>query len=235
MDRHSIMTSFGNLSYLERPGSYPLVFLHGLGGSGNNWLRLDRFLDQRFRMLCFDLLGHGRSDKPRIEYTIEVQASAVMDALNRMGIDRFTLVGNSYGGWISLYITVKKKAPDYLVLVDSAGLNPTIAEIGEEALDKFVKKVMSVEDGNDEYIIRNISINNSKEEWKMKEDDLRSIKAKTLIIWGTADNVLSIDYGRRFHELIPNSELYEIPYARHTPQISHPQIVARIINENIRT
>ncbi|PYB68225.1 alpha/beta hydrolase [Thermoplasma sp. Kam2015] len=235
MDRHSIMTSFGNLSYLERPGSYPLVFLHGLGGSGNNWLRLDRFLDQRFRMICFDLLGHGRSDKPRIEYTIEVQASAVMDALNRMGIDRFTLVGNSYGGWISLYITVKKKSPDYLVLVDSAGLNPTIAEIGDEALDKFVEKVMSVEDGNDEYIIRNIAINNSREEWKMKEDDLRSIKVKTLIIWGTADNVLSIEYGRKFHELIKNSDLFEIPYARHTPQISHPQIVARIINENVRT
>ncbi|CAC12016.1 triacylglycerol lipase related protein [Thermoplasma acidophilum] len=234
MDRHSIMTSFGNLSYLERPGSYPLVFLHGLGGSGNNWIRLDRFLDGRFRMICFDLLGHGRSDKPRVEYTVEVQASAIVEALSKLGVNRFTLVGNSYGGWISLYIALKKKVPDYLVLVDSAGLNPTIAELGDEKLNEFVKKVMSVEEGNDEYVIRNISINNSKEEWKIKDEDLRSIKTKTLIIWGTADNVLSIEYGRKFHELIPNSLLFEIPYAKHTPQITHPQIVARIINDNVR-
>jgi len=73
-----------------------------------------------------------------------------------------------------------------------------------------------------------------KEEWKMKDEDLRSIKTKTLIIWGTADNILSIEYGRKFHELIPNSLLFEIPYAKHTPQITHPQIVARIINDNVR-
>ncbi|BAB60147.1 hypothetical protein [Thermoplasma volcanium GSS1] len=233
MERKFIKTTFGNLSYLERPGEYPLIFLHGLGGSSNNWLRLDRFLAPRFRLIFFDLLGHGQSDKPKIEYTVEVQAKAIHEAINSLGISRFSIAGNSYGGWVSLYLSIHIAKPDKLILIDSAGINKTVGESGEEMIESFVQKVMGVEDGNDEEVIRNIIRNNAKHEWKIKEEDLKNLSVPTIIIWGTADNILSIDYGRKLHDLIQNSKLYEIPAAKHTPQRTHPQILAKILNENI--
>ena len=44
MERSYLSLSSGGISYLERKGQYPIIFLHGLGGTGNNWLKLAGYL-----------------------------------------------------------------------------------------------------------------------------------------------------------------------------------------------
>ncbi len=233
MERKYVKTSFGRISYLERNGDYPLIFLHGLGGSGNNWLKLDPFLDPEFHLYFIDLPGHGKSDKIQTEYTVDMQSRNIMEFIDILKIGNFSLIGNSYGGWISMYIAIHYHEPDHLVLIDSAGINRTVGEMDENYVKKFVSKISTVEKGNDEGIMRNIIINNAREKWKMSGDDLKNITADTIIIWGSEDSILDPSYAKILNEKIKGSRIYIIEGAKHTPQRTHPERVAEIINENI--
>ena len=81
----------------------PLILIHGFISSNLVWS--DVFLPLAgagFRVIAPDLPGYGYSDKPSYaEYTIEAQARAVLGLLDRLGIEKATIVGASYGGAIA--------------------------------------------------------------------------------------------------------------------------------------
>lgn len=77
-----------------------LVLLHGFAASMRWWDRIAPALRREHRVVRFDLLGHGGSAKPRerAEYEFERQAAGLRAALDRLGVGRVLLVGNSMGG-----------------------------------------------------------------------------------------------------------------------------------------
>ena len=88
---------------------------------------------------------------------------------------------------------------------------------------------------NTETVIGNIVKNNSNPAWKMKEIELKRLSAKTLIIWGEEDKVISIDYGRKLREMIPGSKIVELEGAGHVPHFEFPERVAKILNTFLKT
>ncbi len=229
MERKYFNSSYGKISYLEREGSYPIIFLHGLGGTGNSWTKLSPYLDEKIGLYLIDLLGHGHSDKPEMDYTIEVQEKAISEFITSNGIENYTLMGNSYGGWVSLRFTVDIKEPRKLILEDSAGINITYGEVPEETRNEFINKVVKSNEFNSKHVIESIIKNNANPKWKVKEEELGRIRTDTLIIWGTDDHVIDIKYGERLNFLIPKSKLKKIEYGGHTPHIRKPKEVANEI------
>ncbi len=80
----------------------PLLVLHGFPTSSFDFHRvLDRLAADR-RVLLFDQLGYGLSDKPDIAYTLAGQADIAMALLDQLGVDRLGLlthdVGDTVGG-----------------------------------------------------------------------------------------------------------------------------------------
>ncbi|MCB0414979.1 MAG: alpha/beta hydrolase [Bdellovibrionales bacterium] len=74
-----------------------LVFLHGIMGSGNNWLKVTpSFKD--FQVLIFDQRGHGRSFKPISGYSPEDFSQDLALILEELKWDKIYLVGHSMGG-----------------------------------------------------------------------------------------------------------------------------------------
>ena len=74
-----------------------------------------------------DLLGHGRSAKPRGDYSLGAYASGARDLLGVLGFERATVVGHSLGGGIALQFAYQ--FPEYserLVLVSSGGLGKEV-------------------------------------------------------------------------------------------------------------
>lgn len=113
------------LSYLERPGDgETVVLVHGFGANKDNWTRFVRYIPKEYRVIAFDMPGHGDSDKPLDRtYTIDFMASSIDQAVQALGISRFHMAGNSMGGWISIFYAVRH--PDKvmtLCLLDNAGL-----------------------------------------------------------------------------------------------------------------
>lgn len=98
--------------HLKEAGAGPVaVFLHGSGpgasGASNfrdNW---PVFVAAGFRVVLPDLIGYGASSKPEgIDYTLQLFADTVHEALVAHGIERAHMVGNSLGGGIALQIAL---------------------------------------------------------------------------------------------------------------------------------
>ncbi len=101
----------------------PVVLLHGIGRSLEDWGEQHELLRDRHRVYSVDLPGYGGAEPLAEHYTLPALASSVADFLDALGITEPThLVGHSLGGAVAMQLAVH--APDRvasLVLVNSAG------------------------------------------------------------------------------------------------------------------
>jgi pimeloyl-ACP methyl ester carboxylesterase len=122
------------LSYLDS-GSGPVVlFIHGILGSHRDWAHLIDRIDDTQRVIVPDLFGHGQSAKPVGDYSLGSHAATIRDLLDRLGIERITLVGHSLGGGIAMqFYYLFPERVERLVLVASGGLgrevNPVLRSV----------------------------------------------------------------------------------------------------------
>jgi pimeloyl-ACP methyl ester carboxylesterase len=100
----------------------PVILIHGFCASTFVWS--DVFLpvaEAGFRVIAPDLAGFGFSEKPRQgEYTIDAQARLIVRLMDKLGIERATLVGSSYGGAVAASCALDyAERVERLVLVDA--------------------------------------------------------------------------------------------------------------------
>lgn len=105
-----------------------LLLIHGMAGSSDTWRELISRLSSRYRVIAPDLLGHGRSDKPRGDYSLGAFAVLLRDLVDQLGIGRATVIGQSLGGGIAMQFAYQHR--DYcerVVLIGSGGLGPDLS------------------------------------------------------------------------------------------------------------
>ena len=107
----------------EDSGSSPsvLVLIHGWGCDSSTLSRQRRFFEQTHRVVSIELRGHGQSDAPDQEYTVESYADDVVWVLDQLGVESAALLGHSMGGAIAL--EVGYRFPERVraaVLIDTA-------------------------------------------------------------------------------------------------------------------
>ncbi len=108
--------------YVDQGAGEPLLFVHGLGGSVNNWAPNIEYFSRTRRVIALDLPCYGESAIVDSACDLDFFAQAVRGLLSMLGIERTTIVGNSLGGFISLHITLEHpEIVESLVLVDTAG------------------------------------------------------------------------------------------------------------------
>ncbi len=105
-------------------GSGPLlVLLHGITSTSECWREVLPRLAERYTVVAPDLLGHGRSAKPRGDYSLGAYAAGLRDLLAVLDFDRGTVVGHSLGGGIAMQFSYL--FPEYverMALICSGGL-----------------------------------------------------------------------------------------------------------------
>ncbi len=118
------VTLHGHRMAYRQAGSGPvLVLIHGITSDSATWGRVMPYLARRFTVIAPDLFGHGRSAKPKGDYSLGAHASDVRDLLLALGHDRATFVGHSLGGGIAMQLCYQfPERCERLVLVDSGGL-----------------------------------------------------------------------------------------------------------------
>ena len=95
-------SSSTGLHFEEYGSGDPILAIHGLGASVYTWRKLKGRLPDH-KLILIDLKGHGESPKPHDKnYSIADHAELVLQFIREQDLKNLTLMGNSYGGAVSL-------------------------------------------------------------------------------------------------------------------------------------
>jgi pimeloyl-ACP methyl ester carboxylesterase len=105
-----------------------LLLIHGIGDSSDTWRPVIDELARHHTIVAPDLLGHGRSEKPRADYSVAAYANGMRDLLSVLEIDRATVIGHSLGGGVAAQFAYQfPERCERLVLVDSGGIGRSVS------------------------------------------------------------------------------------------------------------
>jgi pimeloyl-ACP methyl ester carboxylesterase len=120
-------------NYLEAGEGPPVVLIHGSGPgvtSYANWRVVIPALAENFHVVAPDMVGFGFSDRPQgVQYGLKTWADQTVGVMDALGLEKVSLVGNSFGGSIALRIaTQHPDRVDKLVLMGSMGVHFPITD-----------------------------------------------------------------------------------------------------------
>lgn len=238
------------IRYLESGSSKnTLVLLHGLGASAERWLNVIPLFSKNYSVIVPDLIGFGLSDKPNLDYTPDLFSDFLEKFLAQTGIVRPNLIGSSLGGQIAAnYTSTHTNEIEKLILVSPAGAmqqsTPALdayvmaalypneqtaknafelmecsgEEVPPEIITGFVER-MQLPNAKLAFMSTVLGLKNSKP----ITTKLGSIKTPTLIIWGSVDPVIPIDYADSFVSSIQDCQFFKMDGCGHTPYVQDPE------------
>jgi 3-oxoadipate enol-lactonase len=229
---------------VEGPADAPAVLLaHPLGVTLRLWDEAAARLRERFRVVRYDVRGHGGSDVPRGPYTLGQMADDARALLDDLGVRRAHVVGMSMGGCIAMALAVAH--PDRvasLVLCDTtACYGPAVAPMWEDRIRvaetqgitrELVERTMAIwftaeyRERQREVVDRVAAMLAATDPhgyaasiraigWADQRDAIRAIRAPTLVVVGERDPGTPVAMAREIHERIANSRLLVLPGAMH--------------------
>lgn len=239
----------GNVSYLHKGAGAPLVVLHH-SISSHGWLPLHERLAGRFAVHVPDLPGWGASDRPDWARSVRDIAILVELWMDALGLDRVTLVGCGFGGWVAAELaTMNQRRLAGLVLVGAAGIRPREGAIVDQLVVDYVEYVNSgFHDeaefdryfGDDPpretrmllYGGREMTMRVTWKPWMFNDALpvlLAGVQTPTLVVWGAHDAIVPLDCGEQFAEVTPNATLQVIEDGGHFLDFERPDALAELI------
>jgi 3-oxoadipate enol-lactonase len=126
--------------FYESTGDGPaILFVHGLGGTGNVWHAQRVALSKYFRVITIDLPGSGRSDKTQEKYSFAQWVEQIAALANQLQLGRFTLVGHSM-----TTILAQNFAARHGDRLDALILCGPLTELPPAGKDAFAKRAETV-------------------------------------------------------------------------------------------
>jgi pimeloyl-ACP methyl ester carboxylesterase len=127
---HRVDLPGAEVNYAEIGEGDPIIFVHGLAGSWQNWLENLPYFGRRHRAIALDLPGFGDSPMPSWEISMPNYGRMLHDFCERLGLDHVAaLVGNSMGGFVCTEAVIDEPSRfDRLVLISAAGISFAEAE-----------------------------------------------------------------------------------------------------------
>jgi pimeloyl-ACP methyl ester carboxylesterase len=137
--RKPAFARFGtNKVYYVTTGKGPrtIVFVHGWASNGNFWNEQVPALEDKARLIFIDLPGHGRSDKPEVNYSIDFLADAVLAVMQSAKAAPATLVGHSMG--VAVICRVYAQAPEKVAALVAVDGSLRMNKVSPEDARKYV-------------------------------------------------------------------------------------------------
>ncbi|NMB91807.1 alpha/beta hydrolase [candidate division WWE3 bacterium] len=204
-----------------------LVFLHGWGGSSQSWKPNISELKQNYDCIAIDMPGFSVSAQPDEIWGVEEYSKFIKDFAVSLNLNRFVLVGKSFGGRIGiLYASKWSETLTHLILVAAAGLERrSLLDKIKVALAKIGKLPLSLLGFKNfellrEHFYKVIGVNRDSNnyKWEVKKlvtntnltEAAEKIPVPTLIVWGTNDVILPLKVGKELNHKIKGSILKQI-------------------------
>jgi abhydrolase domain-containing protein 6 len=256
LNRHEATIDGVRIHYLDNDrasASRTILMVHGFGDSGLGWVQFARqFGHNDYRIIIPDLPGFGRSDKKtETDYRYAAQAKRLADLMQKLGVAKFHVAGNSMGGGIAAELAVQQPlAVQSLTLLDAAGVHYRSTELDRSLLAGKNLLIMKKPEDFDamlsfataqrplmprpvldylsERAVKDNPLHTRIFQEALFEDvnfllpKLDAIKAPTFIIWGEKDRVLHPANATIFNKYIKDSRVVIMPNVGHIPMAEVP-------------
>lgn len=245
---------------IEQGSGDPVILIHG-GGAGadsiSNWAACLPFFSKRKRVIAFDMVGFGQTDKPdptNFTYSQAARNSQAVSFIEALGLERVSIVGNSMGGATALGVAARR--PDLvenLVLMGSAGIPGMDSAVLDPVINydftlDGMRRIIAVLT-NPDYVIDEEQVRYRYEltlkpdtqaaytaimgwvrdnEFGYSLDEIKRIQTRTLVVHGKEDKVVPLAHAYKFLELLENSSAYLIPHCGHWVMKEYPEIFSRV-------
>jgi len=211
-----------------------IMFVHGYAGVLESWeFQINHFVNQGYRVVAPDLRGHGQSDAPFTNYTMDEMVDdlhAIVETLNLP--ERFVLVAHSFGGAIAVeYANAHPKRLSKLVLLATAGEFPLpksaqrLLKLPLRTLQPFWRYRPKWD--AELHVMKRMAANNMQhwQGWSL----MRNITTPTLVMIGAKDFYFPRDVFEEVGRAIPNSEVYDVGTSKHKVQLERHEATNRAI------
>ncbi|MEO8607354.1 MAG: alpha/beta fold hydrolase [Chloroflexota bacterium] len=225
------------LSYIEVAPENPagtMVFVHGYGGYAMQWKNQLKAFSDNYRVIAYDVRGHGRSDAPFSSYTMDDTQADLDTLLQKLNVQLpFILVGHSFGGAVvSEFAHRRPQDVSHLVLIATTGeypLHPAAVTVLRlplailRPISRMIRKQMAAE----AHVLKNIYFNNMSKwnGWSM----FRDLRMPVLVIRGERDQVYPSAVFEEVARTIPDAEDVNIGVSSHLVPLERADAVNRAI------
>jgi len=208
------------------PAAPPVVILHGWGASIEAMGSVTNGLPADLEIVALDLPGFGMSGPPPEPWDVTAYAEYVLAACDELGLERFSLLGHSFGARIGIVIASRpEERLARMMLTGAAGIKPRrkpayYARVGTAKAGRVVGAVGGAAGRRlQERMRRRVASQDWLDASEAMRGTLREVLAEdltprlaevavpTLLVWGDADEDTPLWMGRRMEELVPNAGL----------------------------
>jgi pimeloyl-ACP methyl ester carboxylesterase len=249
-------------NYIEAGQGPAVVLVHGSGPGVTgyaNWRLTMPVLAEQFRVVAPDMVGFGYTERPSgLRCDIDVWADQVVGLLDALGLERASVVGNSFGGAIALRVAARHPERVHkLALMGSVGVPFPLTE----GLDTVWGYELSV--GNMRWIMDLFAYDRSlisdelaevryrastepgfqesyaalfpapRQRWVdamvTPDEQIRALPHETLVVHGREDRIIPLDTSLRLAELIDAAQLHVFGHCGHWTQIEWSAAFNRLL------
>jgi pimeloyl-ACP methyl ester carboxylesterase len=226
------------IRYMEAGQGAPLVHLHGAGG-----LRLTPahdLLRRQFRVIAFEMPGFGQSTENTRTRNMPELAVTMAQAVVKLGIDSFNLMGTSFGGKTALWLALQQQERVLaLVLEAPAAIRPEGAQPPSGSPEEMARRLYAHPERLppvppfDPAVQAKTRALVARLRGPDRDADLErplvGLATPTLVLFGTVDRVIPPDMGHLYKELMPNCHLVFVYDAGHAISTDRPEAFAEVV------
>ena len=238
--------------YHEAGEGDPVVLLHGSGpgvSAWANWQHTIPALAKTSRVLAFDLVGYGATERPEtIRYSLRSWTDHVWAVLDALGLDRVSVVGNSLGGRLALQMAEDDSSRlNKIVLMGSPGVGMTVTEglkalrgyepspenmrallTGYFAVDKSIitddlvrirYEASAAPGAHEAYRLMYFDPRHDGSNLAITQEQVRAVTVPTLLVHGREDQVVPPEVSWTMVNLLPDADLHLFAPCGHWTQI----------------
>src|SRR5688572_4289160 len=228
-----------------------IIFIHGFPLNKSMWDMQVETLKENYRVIAYDIRGHGNSDPGIDNFFIELFVNDLLRLMEKLGIEKTILCGLSLGGYIALNAVLKYPDRfDGLILNDTQCIADTpeikenrclaITRIMKDGVEQYADEIIEnlfapeafTKKKNEIIEVKQMITSTTKQslcntlhalaERKETCDRLPEINIPVLIMVGKEDKITPIAAARQMHEKILNSTLKIIQHAGHLSNLENP-------------
>lgn len=242
----------------------PVLLIHGSGpgvSAWANWRLVMPALAQQARVIAPDMVGFGYTERPQgFVYNMDAWVRQAVGLLDALGIERTDLVGNSFGGGLSLALAIAHpERVRRLVLMGSAGVSFPLTE-GLDAVWGYTPSVENMRAIMDYFAFDQGLMSDDlarlrfeasirpgfqesfaamfpapRQRWiealASAEADIRALPHQALVIHGREDRVIPLATSLTLSSWIQRSQLHVYGQCGHWTQIEHAARFARLVGD----